>query len=247
MSITAINTNIKALTAQNSLSQAGQTMSTAMERLSTGSRINSAKDDAAGMAIAMRMTSDIRGFAVAIRNANDGISMTQTAEGALGQVNDMLQRMRELAVQSSNATSSADNRAATQLEITQLRQEIDNIASRTNFNGIKLLDGSAAKMSLQTGVNAGDVMTVSIGAAGTKDLGVGARSSLAATGFSGAVGALKNIAAGDLTINGVAVGASSADDDTVSTSGFETVTIVFPTAADGDKIKFDNIKTTFVQ
>ena len=224
--MSVVNTNVKSLTAQASLSNVNKSMATAMERLSTGSRINSAKDDAAGLAISLRMTADIRGFAVAIRNANDGISMTQTAEGGLGQINDMLQRMRELAVQSSNGSASADNRAASQLEVTQLKQEIDNIASRTNFNGIKLFDGSAAKLDLQTGVNAGDMMTVQIAAAGTKDLGLGARSALTATGFTGTQGALaKNIAAGDLTINGIAVGATSADDDLVSASPVETVTL----------------------
>ena len=223
--MSVINTNVKALTAQASMSNVNKSMSSAMERLSTGSRINSARDDAAGLAISLRMTSDIRGFAVAIRNANDGISMTQTAEGGLGQINDMLQRMRELAVQSSNGSASADNRAASQLEVSQLKQEIDNISSRTNFNGIKLLDGTAAKLNLQTGVNAGDMMTVQIAAAGTKDLGLGARSSLTATGSFGAQGVLaKNIAAGDLTINGIAVGASSADDDLVSASPLETAT-----------------------
>jgi flagellin len=225
--MSVINTNVKALTAQASLSNVNKTMATAMERLSTGSRINSAKDDAAGMAITQRMTSDIRGFAVAMRNANDGISMSQTAEGGLGQINDMLQRMRELAVQSSNGSASADNRAASQLEVTQLKQEIDNIASRTNFNGIKLLDGSAAKLNLQTGVNAGDTMTLQVAAAGSKDIGLGARSSLTATGSSGDQGVLaKNLAAGDLTINGVAVGASSADDDLISASPLETATFV---------------------
>ena len=148
--MSVINTNVKALAAQASMSNVNKSMETAMERLSTGIRINSAKDDAAGLAIALRMTADIRGMAVAIRNANDGISLTQTAEGSLGQINDMLQRMRELAVQSANGTASADNRAASQLEVTQLKQEIDNIASRTNFNGIKLLDGTAAKLNLQT-------------------------------------------------------------------------------------------------
>jgi flagellin len=152
--------------------------------------------------------------------------------------------MRELAVQSSNGSASADNRAASQLEVTQLKQEIDNIASRTNFNGMKLLDGSAAKLELQTGVNAGDLMTVQIAAAGTKDLGLGARSSLSATGFSGIAGTLKNIAAGDLTINGVAVGASSADDDTVSASGFETVTLTLPIMADAKTFKFDGVTYT---
>ncbi len=244
--MSVINTNVKALTAQASLSNVNKTMATAMERLSTGSRINSAKDDAAGMAISLRMTSDIRGFAVAIRNANDGISMSQTAEGGLGQINDMLQRMRELAVQSSNGSASADNRAASQLEVTQLKQEIDNIAQRTNFNGIKLLDGTAAKLDLQTGVNAGDMMTMQIDASGTKDLGVGSRSSLTATGFSGAQGSLKNIAAGDLTINGVAVGASSALSDNVSTSGFEAVTMSFAAGgvADTKTVIFDGVTIT---
>ena len=227
--MSVINTNVKALAAQASMSNVNKSMETAMERLSTGIRINSAKDDAAGLAIALRMTADIRGMAVAIRNANDGISLTQTAEGSLGQINDMLQRMRELAVQSSNGTASADNRAASQLEVTQLKQEIDNIASRTNFNGIKLLDGTAAKLNLQTGVNAGDMMTVQVAAAGTKDLGLGARSSLTATGFTGTQQGLlaKNVAAGDLTINGIAVGATSADDDLVSASPLETTTIGF--------------------
>ena len=245
--MSVINTNVKALTAQASMSNVNKTMSTAMERLSTGSRINSAKDDAAGLAISLRMTSDIRGFAVAIRNANDGISLTQTAEGGLGQINDMLQRMRELAVQSSNGSSSADNRAASQLEVTQLKQEIDNISSRTNFNGIKLLDGSAAKLNLQTGVNAGDMMTVQIAAAGTKDIGLGARSSLTATGFTGTQGVLaKNVAAGDLTINGIAVGATSADDDLVSASPLETVTVAMNAAAGaaGDTVIIDGVTTT---
>ena len=242
--MSVINTNVKALAAQASMSNVNKSMETAMERLSTGIRINSAKDDAAGLAIALRMTADIRGMAVAIRNANDGISLTQTAEGSLGQINDMLQRMRELAVQSANGTASADNRAASQLEVTQLKQEIDNIASRSNFNGIKLLDGSATKLNLQTGVNSGDSMTVQIAAAGTKDLGLGSRSSLSATGISGAAGALKNISSGDLTINGVSVGASSADDDTLSTSGFETVTVTIPTTLAGGTHSFDGVTYT---
>ncbi|MEZ7846981.1 MAG: flagellin [Polaromonas sp.] len=229
--MSVINTNVKALTAQASLSNVNKTMATAMERLSTGSRINSAKDDAAGMAISLRMTSDIRGFAVAIRNANDGISMAQTAEGGLGQVNDMLQRMRELAVQSSNSSASADNRAASQLEVSQLKQEIDSIASRTNFNGIKLLDGTASKLGLQTGVNAGDSMTMKIDSASTKDIGVGARSSLTATGFSGTAGSVaKNLAAGDLVINGVTVGASLTASDLLS-SGDESSSSIAKVAA----------------
>ena len=216
--MSVINTNVKALSAQASMSNVNKSMETAMERLSTGIRINSAKDDAAGLAIAIRMTADIRGTAVAIRNSNDGISLAQTAEGGLGQINDILQRMRELAVQSSNSTSAPDNRQASQLEISQLKQEIDTIANRTNFNGIKLLDGSAAKLNIQTGVNSGDSMVMNVGAARTQDIGIGARSSLTATGHSGAAAGLaKQINAGDLIINGVSVGSSDAASDSLST------------------------------
>jgi flagellin len=224
--MSVINTNVKALAAQASMSNVNKSMETAMERLSTGIRINSAKDDAAGLAIALRMTADIRGTAVAIRNANDAISLSQTAEGGLGQINDILQRMRELAVQSSNGTAAPDNRQASQLEITQLKQEIDTIAGRTNFNGIKLLDGSAAKLNIQTGVNAGDMMTIQISAARTQDIGIGGRASLTATGHSGSAGTLaKGLAAGDLLINGVAVGASSSIDDSLSSGDKESSAI----------------------
>jgi len=229
--MSVINTNVKALAAQASMSNVNKSMETAMERLSTGIRINSAKDDAAGLAIALRMTADIRGTAVAIRNANDGISLSQTAEGGLGQINDILQRMRELAVQSSNGTASADNRAASQLEVTQLKQEIDTIAGRTNFNGIKLLDGNAAKMNIQTGVNAGDMMTMTIAASRTTDIGIGGRASLTATGHSGSATTLaKQLNAGDLIINGVAVGSSSSTDDSLS-SGDKSSSAIAKVAA----------------
>jgi len=229
--MSVINTNVKALAAQASMSNVNKSMETAMERLSTGIRINSAKDDAAGLAIALRMTADIRGTAVAIRNANDAISLSQTAEGGLGQINDILQRMRELAVQSSNATAAPDNRQASQLEISQLKQEIDTIANRTNFNGIKLLDGSAAKLNIQTGVNAGDMMTMNISAARTQDIGIGGRASLTATGHSGTATSLaKQINAGDLIINGVTVGASNADADLLS-SGDKSSSAIAKVAA----------------
>jgi len=182
----AINTNVKALAAQSSMNNVDRSLQTSMQRLSTGLRINNAKDDAAGLAIANRMTSDIRGFGVAIRNANDGLSMAQTADGALGLVTDMLQRMRELAVQAGNGSLNADNRIASQLEIDQLKQQIDNIATQTNFNSINLLDGSAGNIKLQTNVRANQQMTMSIDSAQTKDIGLGSRASLTATGFSGA-------------------------------------------------------------
>ena len=132
-----------------------------MERLSSGLRINSAKDDAAGLAITQKMTADIKELAVAVRNANDGMSMAQTAEGAMGEITDILQRMRELSAQAANGTMSADNRAAIQAEMDQLINEVDNISEKTNFNGIKLLDGTASVVQLQTGVNTGD--TVNLG------------------------------------------------------------------------------------
>jgi len=206
-----INTNISALAAQGSLSNVTKNQQTAMERLSTGLRINSAKDDAAGLSITNRMTSQIRGYAVAIRNSNDGISMTQTAEGALGQIGDILQRMRELSVQSSNGSNSADNRAAIQAEVLQLKNEINNIAARTNHNDIKLLNGSAGNIVLQTGVNTGDTMTLKFESAQAKDLGIG--SPLALTSLGKSTTALSR---GDMLINGVHVDASIAQDDAKS-------------------------------
>ena len=135
--MSVINTNVKALAAQASMANVEKKMQASMERLSTGLRINSAKDDAAGLAISNRMTAQIRGYAVAIRNSNDGISMTQTAEGALGQVTDMLQRMRELSVQAGNGAMSTADRKSLQLEVDQMKQEINNVATKTNHNNIK--------------------------------------------------------------------------------------------------------------
>ena len=155
-----INTNVVSINAQRNLSLSGGSLSTTMQRLSSGLRVNSAKDDAAGLAIAERMNANTKGLAVAARNANDGISLAQTAEGALGKVGDMLQRMRELAVQSSNATNSADDRKALQAEVSQLTAEIDRVAKTTQFNGKNLLDGSFSGAVFQVGSNAGDNITV---------------------------------------------------------------------------------------
>ena len=159
MSLT-INTNTASLTAQRNLSGSQSTLATSMQRLSSGLRVNSAKDDAAGLAIAERMNAQTRGLNVAARNANDGISLTQTAEGALGKVGDMLQRMRELAVQSSNATNSSDDRKALQAEVGQLRDEIDRVAKNTSFNGQVLLNGKFSAATFQVGANAGETITV---------------------------------------------------------------------------------------
>ena len=214
--MSVINTNLKALDAQASSMKVDRSMKASMERLSTGLRINSAKDDAAGLAISNRMTSQIRGYAVAIRNANDGLSMAQTAEGALGQVTDMLQRMRELAVQSSNGAMSTSDRKSLQLEVDQLKTEIQNIATKTNHNNINLLDGSAGKIQLQTGVNSGDTMKMSFASVQTKDIGVGSKASLSSVG--GTVTQTPAMNSGDLVLNGVVVGASLTTDDQLSTN-----------------------------
>jgi len=155
-----INTNVVSINAQRNLSLSGSQLGTAMQRLSSGLRVNSAKDDAAGLAIAERMNAQSRGLTVAARNANDGISLAQTAEGALGKVGDMLQRVRELAVQSANATNSKTDREALQAEVSQLISEIDRVAKTSSFNGQKLLEGSFAGAVFQVGSGAGDNITV---------------------------------------------------------------------------------------
>lgn len=160
--MTVVNTNISAMRAQEGSRMAQMSLQSAMDRLSSGKRINSAKDDAAGLAIATRLTADIRGFGVAMRNSNDGISLAQTAESAMGEVTNMLQRMRELAVQSANGTVTDTNRVAMQAEMKQLRAQIDDVSSNTTFNGIKLLDGSSKSLQLQTGVHKGDTVNVSL-------------------------------------------------------------------------------------
>lgn len=169
--MTVINTNIGALRAQSSSRVATMNLQTAMERLSSGKRINSSKDDAAGLAIASAMTSSVRGMTVAIRNSNDGISLAQTAEGAMGEVTNMLQRVRELAVQAANGTYTSSDRTNLQVEVTQLLGQIDSVASDTDFNGTPLLDGSA-NITLQTGSKASQTVNFTIDSMATADLGV---------------------------------------------------------------------------
>ena len=151
--MTTVNTNIGALMALKNLESSDKLMSKAMERLSSGLRINSAADDAAGSAIASKMESAVRSLNVAIRNSEDAISMTQTAEGALGEIENILQRIRELSVQASNSTLDASDRTMIQNEVKALLAEIDKISSTTDFNGVKLLDGSKAKVQFQIGIN----------------------------------------------------------------------------------------------
>lgn len=209
-----INTNIKAIVAQESSRQVNLKLATAMERLSTGLRINSAKDDAAGLAISERMNAQVRGLGMAIKNANDGLSMAQTADGAYGEVTSMLQRMRELAVQAANGAMSPLDRKSLQLEISELKTEIENVATKTHFNGIKLLDGTARNVNLQIGANEGDMMSVGFESVRTKDIGSGLRPALTSVGGSATV--MDAFVAGDLILNGTMVNASLATDDAAS-------------------------------
>ncbi|WP_174297488.1 flagellin [Sphingomonas bacterium] len=163
--MTVIATNISALRAANASTSANNMLSTSMQRLSTGSRINSAKDDAAGLAISSSMTSQIRGMTQGIRNSNDGIAMAQTADGALDEVTNMIQRVRELAVQSASGTYSDSDRTDMQTEVTALTGQITNILKNTDFNGVKLFDGSAGTagaVTIQTGSNTADTVTLNL-------------------------------------------------------------------------------------
>ena len=155
-----INTNIASLNSQRNLNASQSALSTSLQRLSSGLRVNSARDDAAGLAIATRMTAQGRGMTVAIRNANDAISLAQTAEGALGQIKDHLLRMRDLAVQASNATNTTGDQAQLQTEFAQLQAEISRIYQDTTFNGLNILDSDAGTLNFQVGANSGELVTI---------------------------------------------------------------------------------------
>jgi len=204
-----INTNIASLTAQRNLNQSQSANRTSLERLSSGLRINSAKDDAAGLAISTRFSSQIRGLSVAIRNAGDGISLAQTAEGALESITSNLQRLRELALQSSNATNSDVDREALNSEAKQLIAEITRTGEQTNFNGTNLLDGNFAA-AFQVGANAGETVSFGIAELTASNLGGGRTAGVSAIGSTGGLGN------GDLVINGAVIGPSVATDDTSS-------------------------------
>ncbi|NOT11437.1 MAG: flagellin [Methylococcaceae bacterium] len=208
-----INTNVASLNAQRNLNTSQSSLATSLQRLSSGLRINSAKDDAAGLAISERFTTQIRGNDQAARNANDGISLSQTAEGDLEQIGNNLQRIRELAVQASNASNSASDRLSINNEATQLIAEIDRVAGASSFNGAKLLDGTFTAQTFQVGANntSNDRITIaSISSARSSALGVGSGSSYSTVKAGSAVAA-GVLAAGDLTINGYNVGATVAD------------------------------------
>ncbi len=228
-----INTNVASLNAQRNLGKSSNDLNKSMQRLSSGLRINSAKDDAAGLAISDRMTSQIRGINQAVRNSNDGISLAQTAEGALQESTNILQRMRELAVQSANDTNSDSDRASLQSEVTQLQSELGRIAETTEFNGKNLLDGSMTDATFQVGANAGANQTISfsIDSAKTNALSqVG--TNISAPNGTPEVGTTVSgdaLAAGDLLINGEEIAASA------SGSAVD-VAAAINSAVDGDDI-----------
>ncbi|ERI52101.1 hypothetical protein N878_05445 [Pseudomonas sp. EGD-AK9] len=204
-----VNTNIASLNTQRNLGSSSKALDTSLQRLSTGSRINSAKDDAAGLQIANRLTSQVNGLGVAVRNANDGISLAQTAEGALQQSTNIMQRMRDLALQSANGSNSGTERAALQQEVSALQQELNRIADTTSFGGRKILDGTFGTQSFQVGANAFETINVSLNSFRADDMGANQRTLNAATGSAtvdqlGSVenGATNTVTA-DLTINGL--------------------------------------------
>jgi len=225
-----INTNVASLESQRQLNKSKTALSTSLERLSSGLRINSAKDDAAGMAISDRMTSQISGLNQAVSNSNDGISLAQTAESALSTITDNLQRIRVLSVQSANATNSSSDRASIQAEVTQLSDEITRVAKDTQFNGINLLDGTFSNQTFQVGANAGQTITVdSVSSAKATSLGAevlsadGTAMGVATTAAASATAVANGVA-------GYAAGAATALQ--LTTAGGTTGEIVIAAGAD---------------
>jgi flagellin len=203
-----INTNLASLNAQRNLNTSQSSLATSLQRLSSGLRINSAKDDAAGLAISERMNSQIRGLDQAARNSNDAISLAQTAEGNLSEISNILQRMREISVQSANDTNTPADRQSLQNEVTSLSSEIDRIADSAQFNGKVLLDGTFGSATFQVGANAGQTISMSISGATNAHLGLTGQSATE-TGTAGGTVAIANT--GLMTINGTTIGASTND------------------------------------
>ena len=203
----SVNTNISSLVAQNNMDAQQAKLDQAMERISSGLRINNAADDAAGSAIASKMESQVRSLGVAIRNGHDAISMTQTAEGALSEIENILQRVRELAVQAGNSTLSTSDRNAIQAEVTALTAEIDDIAKKSHFNDVKLLDGTVKSLDFQVGINATDALNVKLEDSSAASLGLDATSAEASKYTSERIAAAAtdmstNPAVSDIKING---------------------------------------------
>ncbi|MBU1283082.1 MAG: flagellin [Gammaproteobacteria bacterium] len=247
-----VNTNVASLNTQRNLNASSKGLDTSLQRLSTGFRINSAKDDAAGLQISNRLTSQINGLGVATRNANDGISLAQTAEGALQQSTSILQRMRDLALQSANGSNGASERAALQGEVSQLQQELDRVAQTTSFAGRKVLDGSFGSQNFQVGANAYEGINVSIGSAATDRIGAQRYDSSGAAVVGGALGFVELNAAGgtagyggasgtivgklgtaDFTYAAGAAGTASVPGTVVSGPPGTTITNTVPTSTPG--------------
>jgi flagellin len=210
-----INTNLSSLNAQRQLTSTSSSLSRSFERLSSGLRINGARDDAAGLSITTRFTAQIRGLNQAVRNSNDGISLAQTAEGALNETTNILQRMRELSVQAANDTNNDSDRASLQAEVAQLKSELDRIAETTNFNGNKILSGDFLARDLQVGANVGETLSVSIDGAATTDLARQVRTESTTVTGASFTGAMTITYSGDKTAS---VRATNAGDDQLSTS-----------------------------
>jgi flagellin len=212
--MTVINTNTAATLTANALTKNERAMSQAMERLSTGQRINSASDDAAGLAISSRMTSQINGLNMAVRNANDGISMIQTAEGAMEEVGSMLQRMRELTVQAASGTMTTSDKAALNIEFGALEDQIQEIAKNTEWNGTKILDGSQGSVNIQAGANASQTIAVQFADLNTIH-GVGTENTEAGAGAnsSGALDIFTNLGNDDVTTDNAAGDSVEEDKD----------------------------------
>jgi flagellin len=262
-----VNTNVASLTSQRNLGGSQEMLKTSLERLSTGLRINSAKDDAAGLAISERFTAQIKGLNQGVRNANDGISLAQTAEGALGEVTNNLQRIRELAVQASNATNTASDRAALQNEVTALVAEIDRVATQTSFNGTKLLNGGFNGAVFQIGANAGDSITIdSIANSTASNLGSQTTYTLTPSGVITAAisgGSLSAVAAGVITIYAgtantaavnAALGAIASASTTAERAGQVVAAIndkagttgVFAYVTSGNEVRLQSESTDFI-
>ncbi|MBK1641932.1 flagellin [Chromatium okenii] len=219
----SINTNMASLVAQKNVAKSQNLLGQTMERLSSGMRINSAKDDAAGSAIANRLTSQVRGMEQATRNANDGISLVQTAESALDESSNILQRMRELSVQSANGTYTSGNRSTLNAETQQLIKELDRISTSTNFNGMNLLDGTSSDVKLQIGSGANETISINISAMTSKELGVSDAAGVGSftkigegTDLALAAAALGSFSSGDLIINGITIDPAVTSADTAS-------------------------------
>ena len=218
--MTSINTNIGALVAQKNMMENNKELDQAMARISSGLRINSAADDAAGSAIASKMESQVRSLDVAIRNANDAISLTQTAEGSLGEIENILQRMRELSVQAGNSTLNTSDRSQIQSEMDQLASEIDSISSKTNFNGVNLLDGSKESIQMQIGINSTDTLQIDLQKTTVGSLGIGNSGQSAGNVIiSERMTTIADQAAGDIKINGEDAFATDLDISATSVKG----------------------------